>query len=84
LSEQGIKTDYLRLRAIPFSKEVADFVHAHQRIYVVEMNRDGQLHQLLTLEFPSQSEKIISLAHLDGLPVTAKWVQEGIQAKEVK
>ena len=84
LSEQGMKTDYLRLRAIPFSKEVADFVHAHQRIYVVEMNRDGQLHQLLTLEFPSQSEKIISLAHLDGLPVTAKWVQEGIQAKEVK
>ena len=84
LSEQGIKTDYLRLRAIPFSKEVADFVHAHQCIYVVEMNRDGQLHQLLTLEFPSQSEKIISLAHLDGLPVTAKWVQEGIQAKEVK
>jgi 2-oxoglutarate ferredoxin oxidoreductase subunit alpha len=48
------------------------------------MNRDGQLHQLLTLEFPNQSEKIISLAHLDGLPLTAKWVREGIQAMEVK
>ena len=83
-SEEGVKSDFLRLRAIPFSKEVADFVHAHKRIYVLEMNRDGQLHQLLTLEFPNQSEKIISLAHLDGLPLTAKWVREGIQAMEVK
>lgn len=84
LSKLGLKSDYLRLRALPFSNEVADFVHDHERIYIVEMNRDGQLNQLLTLEYPHNSEKFISLAHLDGLPLTARWVRERIYAKEVK
>jgi 2-oxoglutarate ferredoxin oxidoreductase subunit alpha len=84
LSEQGLKSDYLRLRALPVSQDVAEFVHNHDRIYVVEMTRDGQLNQLLTLEYPHESAKFISLAHLDGLPLTARWVREGIYAKEVK
>jgi 2-oxoglutarate ferredoxin oxidoreductase subunit alpha len=84
LSGSGLKSDYLRVRAIPFSKEVADFVDSHPRIYVIEMNRDGQLKQLLTLKYPDQSEKLISLAHLDGLPMTARWVERSISAEEVK
>ena len=47
LAEQGIKIDFLRVRAIPFSSQVGDFIRQHERNYVVEMNRDGQLHQLL-------------------------------------
>lgn len=84
LSSQGLESDFLRLRALPFSKEVADFVQDHERIYIVEMNRDGQLNQLLTIEYPHQSGKFISLAHLDGLPMTARWVREAILAKEAK
>ncbi len=82
LAKQGIKTDFLRLRAIPFTQEVTDFVHDHRRIYVVELNRDGQLHQLLSLEYSRDCVKLISLAHLDGLPLTARWVEEAVRSKE--
>jgi 2-oxoglutarate ferredoxin oxidoreductase subunit alpha len=82
LSQRGIETDFLRLRAIPFTNEVTDFIHDHDRIYVIEMNRDGQLHQLLSLEYSRDCVKLISLAHLDGLPMTARWVEEAISAEE--
>lgn len=82
LAQAGLKTDFLRLRAIPFTQEVTDFVRDHEKVYVVELNRDGQLHQLLSLEYANQCVKLISLAHLDGLPLTARWVEEAIKAKE--
>ena len=82
LAQAGIKTDFMRIRAIPFTQEVTDFVRDHEKVYVVEMNRDGQLHQLLSLEYSAQCVKLISLAHLDGLPLTARWVEEAIKAKE--
>jgi len=82
LSKQGIATDYLRVRAIPFTKEVGEFVRSHSRVYVVEQNRDGQLKQILTLEYPDRAVNLTSLAYTDGLPLTAKWVQEGILASE--
>jgi len=84
LQSDGILCDYLRVRAIPFTKEVHDFISDHDRLYIIEMNRDGQLHQLLTLDYSEQSEKLISLAHLDGLPLSAKWITDAIRAKEDK
>jgi len=78
LAEQGLAADFLRLRAIPFSQQVGDFIHQHERIYVVEMNRDGQLHQLLSLEYLAQSHKLYSVAYTDGLPMTARFVSEAI------
>jgi 2-oxoglutarate ferredoxin oxidoreductase subunit alpha len=84
LAEAGMPTDFLRLRAIPFTQEVTDFVRDHEKVYVVEMNRDGQLHQLLSLEYASQCVKLVSIAHLDGLPLTARFVVEAIFAKEAK
>lgn len=83
LAQAGHKSDFLRLRALPFTEEVKDFLSSHARIYVVEMNRDGQLHQLLKIEFADQCVEMISLAHLDGLPLTARWVEAAIKAKEV-
>jgi len=77
-------SDFLRLRAVPFSDEVSAFVRDHDRVYVVEMNRDGQMHQLLTLEYPDFSQHLISIAHIDGLPLTARWVRESIAREEVK
>lgn len=82
LASEGYKIDHLRVRSLPVAPEVAEFVHAHERNYVIELNRDGQLHQVLRLEIPEASMKLISLSHLDGLPLTAKWVEEQIKAKE--
>jgi 2-oxoglutarate/2-oxoacid ferredoxin oxidoreductase subunit alpha len=82
LASQGIPTDYLRVRSIPFSSEVSDFIREHDRNYVIELNRDGQLHQLLTLEVPEHAASLISLAHIDGLPLTSKWVEKALLSKE--
>jgi 2-oxoglutarate ferredoxin oxidoreductase subunit alpha len=84
LAEAGIKTDFMRVRAVPFTEEVKHFVHQHKRTYVVEMNRDGQLHQLLTLEYPDRAMNMISVAYTDGLPMTARRVRETIKAEEAK
>ncbi len=82
LSLKGYQIDHLRMRSLPTAPEVRDFVHAHERNYVIELNRDGQLHQILRLEIPESSLKLISLSHLDGLPLTAQWVVNQIIAKE--
>jgi 2-oxoglutarate ferredoxin oxidoreductase subunit alpha len=79
-SEHGIKADFLRVRALPFTQEVTDFVHAYDQIFVVEMNRDGQMKQILTIEYPEKAANIKSVAYGDGLPAAAKWVREGILA----
>jgi len=83
LAQRGLKTDYLRVRAIPFSTEVMDFIRRHSRNYIIEMNRDGQLHKLLILDFPDQATSLISASHLDGLPLTARWIEDALLAKEV-
>lgn len=82
LAQLGLDTDFMRIRAVPFNYEIGDFIRAHQRCYVIEMNRDGQMHQLLTLEYPDQATKLTSLAYIDGLPLTARYVREAILAKE--
>jgi 2-oxoglutarate/2-oxoacid ferredoxin oxidoreductase subunit alpha len=82
LLDHGVKTDFMRIRAIPFNQEVGEFIKNHKRTYVVELNRDGQMYQLLDLNFAKHCAKLISLSHLDGLPLTARWVDESIRAKE--
>lgn len=84
LAKNGLPCDFMRVRAVPFTQEVTVFINAHQRVYVVEMNRDGQMHQLLTLEHPAQATRLISVAYTDGLPLTARLVREAILAHEEK
>lgn len=85
LTKKGIKTDYLRIRSLPFDIEVEDFLKKHEHLLVLDINRDGQLNQLLTMTYPTYAEKTTSLAHLDGLPLNAKWVETQILSlKEVK
>ena len=76
-----MKTSFMRVRAVPFTSDVDEFVHAHEVIYVVEMNRDGQLQKLLTLAYPEAAMKLKSVAFGDGMPASARWVREGILAK---
>lgn len=82
--EHDLKTDFLRIRAVPFTDEVKAFVESYEEIFVVEMNRDGQLAELLTLEFPDHATAFRSVAFSDGLPASAKWVREGILAKHTE
>src|SRR6185436_4132229 len=79
--EHGIQTDFMRVRAFPFGPEVDEFVRKYDQIYVVEMNRDGQLHQLLTLAYPEKALNLKSVPFGDGMPASAKWVREGILAR---
>jgi 2-oxoglutarate ferredoxin oxidoreductase subunit alpha len=82
LREGGVQTDYLRIRAVPFSNEVVEFIKSHDRLYVIEMNHLGQMHKLLQLNSPDLATKLISLTHNNGLPLSARWITEQVEAKE--
>jgi 2-oxoglutarate/2-oxoacid ferredoxin oxidoreductase subunit alpha len=78
LVEAGLPTDYLRLRAIPFNQEVDQFIAEHETIYVVEINRDGQLRQLLCINYPEMAGRFKDAAHMDGMPLSARWIKDAI------
>jgi 2-oxoglutarate ferredoxin oxidoreductase subunit alpha len=83
LEEADLKTSYLRLRAFPFTEELGAFIDAHDRVYVVEQNRDAQLLQLVRLEFsPQRIGKLRSVLHYDGLPIDARSVSDELLAQE--
>ncbi len=83
-TEHGLQADFLRVRALPFTQEVTDFIHKYDQIFVVEMNRDGQMHQILCMEYPEKAADLKSVAYGDGMPASARWVREGILAKYVE
>lgn len=82
--DKGPKTAFMRLRALPCTKEVRDFVKKYDHVYVVEANRDGQMKQILSMAMPEQAPRFRSAAHSDGLPLTAKWVKNAILAQEMR
>src|SRR5260370_460651 len=83
--EYGVKVDYLRVRAYPFNQDVHDFIKSHDRVYVVEQNRDAQMLQLLNLDLrPEQVAKLRSVLHYNGLPIDARSVTDEIIAQEGK
>lgn len=82
--QHGILADFMRIRALPINDKVAEFVRSHERVYVIELNRDGQMHQILSLALPDQATKMVSLCHVDGLPMTTDWVRQAVLAKEAK
>ena len=81
--ERGLAVDYLRVRAWPFARAVRDFVAAHDRTYVVEQNRDGQLAGLLALDLdPALAARLRPIPRSDGLPLDARTVTDAILALE--
>jgi 2-oxoglutarate ferredoxin oxidoreductase subunit alpha len=74
LLESGIGTNYLRVKAFPFNGDVQKFLDAHDRIYVVEQNRDAQLRSLLMLETDVDADKLVPALFYDGLPIEAKGI----------
>ena len=83
--EYKIETDYLRLRAFPFTREVHEFIKQHDRVYVVEQNRDAQMLSLLKLDVePSLITRLRSMAHIHGLPMDARSVTDELMTMEGK
>ena len=83
LREQGIETSYLRLKAFPFGEELIDFVRRHERVYVIDQNRDAQLVMLMRLEFePELIAKIRSVRYYGGLPLDARTITDEIVRQE--
>src|SRR5439155_4764239 len=81
--EYGLDTDYLRLRAYPFSREVHEFVASHDRVYVIEQNRDSQMLSLLKLDLQAEDiVKLRSIRHFNGLPIDARSVTDDLVTQE--
>jgi 2-oxoglutarate ferredoxin oxidoreductase subunit alpha len=81
--EYSLDVDYMRIRAYPFAHEIHDFVASHERVYVVEQNRDAQMASLLKLDLPGdQVVKLRSILHYNGLPVDARTISEEFATRE--
>ena len=81
--ETDVKASYFRLRAYPFTDDLAAFVDAHERVYIVEQNRDAQVLQLMRLELnPERISKLRSVLHYNGLPIDARSVTDDVLAQE--
>ena len=78
LAEQGIYINALRIRAFPFQNEIADFIAAHSRVFVLEQNFDKQLTTLLVNEAGVNPLSLISVLHYDGTPITARFITQEI------
>ena len=76
----GLKIDAMRLKAFPFSQDVADFIDAHKQVFVVEQNRDAQMRTLLINELEVNPKKLIRVLNFDGTPITADLIIEPINA----
>src|SRR5271166_4438076 len=84
-SEHGLKADYLRLKAYPFTTDIHDFIARHKRVYVVDQNRDGQMFNLLKLDIPAEDVvRLRSVRHYNGLPIDARSVTDDIISQEGK
>ena len=78
LATDGFKLNSMRLRAFPFNADVKAFCDKHDRIFVVEQNRDGQMRTLLMVEADIAGEKLVSVLNYDGTPMTAHFVRSAI------
>jgi len=82
LAEQKVKTSYYRIKALPFTAELRQFVEKHATIYIVEQNRDAQLRDLIRLELPDLATKIKSILHYNGLPIDARSITDAVLEQE--
>ncbi|MEI7514543.1 MAG: 2-oxoacid:acceptor oxidoreductase subunit alpha [Betaproteobacteria bacterium] len=78
LAAQGVHIDALRLRAFPFPPSVPDFIAAHPQVFVVEQNRDAQMHALLVNELDINPARMVRVLHYDGTPITARFIAGAI------
>ena len=80
LASEGHHCDALRLKAFPFTKEVEDFIASHDRVFIVEQNRDGQMRKMLIIECDVDPRKLKLIRHYNGMPITARNIANQIRA----
>jgi 2-oxoglutarate ferredoxin oxidoreductase subunit alpha len=81
--EMQVETSYYRLRGYPFTPDLEAFIDAHERVYVIEQNRDAQLRQLMRLELiPERCAKLRSVLHYNGLPIDARSITDDVLSQE--
>ncbi|MGC2414452.1 MAG: 2-oxoacid:acceptor oxidoreductase subunit alpha [Stellaceae bacterium] len=78
LEARGIHLDTLRIRAFPFHDDVLDFITSHERVFVIEQNRDAQMRTLLTTEGEIDPARLVPILHYDGTPITARFIVKAI------
>jgi len=84
LAGEGVKLNYCRVKAFPFGEAVKDFIAKHDRVYVVEQNRDAQLRSLLILDAGIDQKKLVPVLHYNGMPMNAGFVVERIREDREK
>ena len=84
LAGRGMPVDYLRVRSLPLHASVTAFIESHERVYVVEQNRDGQLYDLVRLALPGTLvDRVRSIRNYDGRPITAETITRPLSELEV-
>ncbi|OGB21335.1 MAG: ferredoxin oxidoreductase [Burkholderiales bacterium RIFCSPLOWO2_02_FULL_57_36] len=81
LEREGMYLDAMRICAFPFHASVVDFIEAHDHVFVIEQNRDGQLRNMLIIECGLDSAQLISMVHYDGTPITARYITRAIASR---
>ncbi len=80
LKADGVNLDAIRIKSFPFNKSVEDFINSHDKVFVVEQNRDAQMKSLLMIELAANPQKLVSVLNYNGLPITADYIVKSIQA----
>ncbi len=80
LAIDGQHINALRLRAFPFPQSVRNFIEAHEQVFVVEQNRDGQMRSLIVNELEVDPARLVPVLHYDGTPITARFIREAIRS----
>src|SRR5205085_7170806 len=80
LKEEQISLDAMRVKAFPFGKEFTDFIDSHEKVFVIEQNRDAQFKSLMMIELGVNPEKLVSVLNYDGTPITADNILNQIKA----
>jgi 2-oxoglutarate/2-oxoacid ferredoxin oxidoreductase subunit alpha len=84
LKEKGSGLNYCRVKAFPFNEQVKDFIAKHERVYVVEQNRDAQLRSLLMLDLEVDASRLVPILHYDGMPLSARFVVTKVLEDQAK
>jgi 2-oxoglutarate ferredoxin oxidoreductase subunit alpha len=83
LKQEGISLDAMRVKAFPFGKDFTDFIASHEKVFVIEQNRDAQFKSLMMIELGVNPEKLVSVLNYDGTPITADNILQQIKANLV-
>ena len=81
LKQEGIFMDSLRIKAFPFNQTVEDFINTHEKVFVIEQNRDAQMRSLLMIELNADPKKLVPILNYDGMPITADIIMKQISNK---